>query len=185
MVSAKDVIFIYRRLSTDGIPVWLTGGWGIDALLGEQTRPHKDLDVLMLLDDVARMCELLGRDGYRLKELWSENLWVIDGQGNKTATAFVLQDSGGRELDVHAMRLDDRGDGVPAWREAEGFTFTKQDLAGVGMIAGFAVQCIASEKQMLCHTGYELPDKQFRDLELLHKEFGVEYPERKPGEELE
>jgi lincosamide nucleotidyltransferase A/C/D/E len=185
MVSAEDVISIYKRLATNGIPVWLTGGWGIDALLGEQTRPHKDLDVIVLLDDVARMCELLGRDGYRMKELWSENLWVGDSQEIKTATAFVLQDSGGRELDVHAMCLDDRGSGVPAWRDAEGFAFTKQDLAGVGMIAGFAVQCITPEKQMLCHTGYELPDKQFRDLELLHEKFGVEYPERKRQEKLE
>ena len=45
------------------------------------------------------------------------------------------------------------------------------------MIAGFAVQCITPESQMLCHTGYELPDKQLRDLELLHIKFGVEYPD--------
>jgi hypothetical protein len=31
--------------------------------------------------------------------------------------------------------------------------------------------------QMLCHTGYELPDKQLRDLELLHERFGVECPD--------
>jgi lincosamide nucleotidyltransferase A/C/D/E len=42
MVSAQDVISIYQRLMAAGIQVWLTGGWGIDALLGEQTRPHKD-----------------------------------------------------------------------------------------------------------------------------------------------
>ena len=116
MVGAQDVISLYKRLSADGIPVWLTGGWGIDALLGEQTRPHKDLDVIMLLDDVVRMGELLGRDGYRLKELWSENLWAIDAYGNKAATAFVLRDSKGRELDAHALRLDDLGNGVPAWQ---------------------------------------------------------------------
>jgi len=177
MVNAEDVVSIYKRLSTNGIQVWLTGGWGIDALLGEQTRPHKDLDVIMLLDDIVRMCELLGRDDYILKELWSENHWAIDAHEIKTATAFVLQDSEGREFDAHAMRLDDRGNGVPAWEEAEGFIFKRQDLAGVGMIAGFAVQCITPEKQMLCHTGYELPDKQLSDLELLHEKFGVEYPD--------
>jgi lincosamide nucleotidyltransferase A/C/D/E len=176
MVSAQDVIIIYRRLLDNGIQFWLTGGWGIDALLGEQTRPHKDLDVIVLLDDVVRMRELLSRDGYGLKELWSENRWVLDAHGIETATAFVLQDSGERELDVHAMRLDDQGNGVPAW-EGQRFVFRHQDLSGAGMIAGVAVRCLAPEMQVLCHTGYALPDKQLRDLELMHEKFGVEYPD--------
>jgi lincosamide nucleotidyltransferase A/C/D/E len=178
MVRAEDVLSIYKQLSNNGIQVWLTGGWGIDALLGEQVRPHKDLDVIMLLDDVVRMRELLGRDGYGLKELWSENRPAMDAHGIETATAFVLQDSEGREVDAHAMRLDDRGNGVPTWEATEGFIFKKEDLASHGMIAGFAVRCISPEKQMLCHTGYELPDKQLRDLELLHEKFGVEYPDK-------
>ena len=177
MVHSEDVISIYQCLLTNGIQVWLTGGWGIDALLGEQTRPHKDLDVILLLDDIVRMRELLGRGGYGLKELWSENRWVIDTHGNKITTAFVLQDSEGREFDAHAMRLDDLGNGVPEWEGAEGFIFKKEDLAGEGVIAGFAVQCITPEMQVLCHTGYELPEKQLRDLDLLYEKFGAEYPD--------
>jgi len=176
MVSAQDVIIIYQRLLDHGIPIWLVGGWGIDALLGEQTRPHKDLDVIMLLDDVVRMRELLGRDGYALQDLWSENRWAVDAQGVEIPTAFVLQDAAGREIDAHAMRLDDQGNGVPAW-EGEGFVFTREGLAGVGTIAGVAVRCLSPGMQMACHTGYELPDKQVRDLERLHEAFGV-----KPGE---
>jgi len=176
MFLAQDVICLYKRLLTDCFQVWLTGGWGIDALLGEQTRPHRDLDVIMLLDDVDRMRELLGRDGYGLKDLWSENRWVMDSHGGETATAFVLQDSEGRELDVHAMRLDDRGNGMPAW-EAEGLVFRRQDLAGTGMIAESAVQCLSPDMQVLCHRGYELPEEQWRDLEVLRAKFGVEYPD--------
>jgi lincosamide nucleotidyltransferase A/C/D/E len=175
MVSAQDVVIIYQRLLDNGIQVWLTGGWGIDALLGEQTRPHQDLDVIVLLDDVVRMRELLGRDGYGLKELWSENRWVLDAHGIETATAFVLRDSEGRELDVHAMRLDDQSNGIPAW-EGGRFVFKRQDLAGAGVIARVAVQCLSPEMQVSCHTGYELPDKQSRDLELLYGKFSVEYP---------
>ena len=177
MVRAEDVISIYKRLLTNGFQVWMTGGWGIDALLGEQTRPHKDLDLIILLDDVVRMRALLGRDGYGLKELWSENRWVVDAHGIEIATAFVLQDSDGREIDAHAMRLDDRANGVPAWEEATVFIFKRQDLAGEGVIAGFAVQCLTPEMQVFCHTGYELPSQQLRDLELLHEKFGVEYPD--------
>jgi lincosamide nucleotidyltransferase A/C/D/E len=172
-VQADDVISIYQLLEADGIQLWLTGGWGIDALLREQTRAHKDLDVIMLVDDVARMRELMGCHGHSLKELWSENQWTADAHGIEIATAFVLQDSEGREIDAHAMRLDAQGNGLPAW-EAEGLDFTRQDLAGEGMIADVAVRCLAPTMQMRCHTGYTLPDEQLRDLELLHLRFDVE-----------
>ena len=48
MVTAEEVIEIYNKLLANNIQIWLTGGWGIDALLGEQTRDHKDLDAIML-----------------------------------------------------------------------------------------------------------------------------------------
>jgi len=179
MVTAEEAIRIYQCLLTQGIPVWLTGGWGIDALLGEQTRPHKDLDVIMLLEDVTRMRQLLGGDGFSLKELWSENRWAVDAQGVEAATALVLQDAGGREVDAHAMRLDEQGNGVPAW-EGEGFIFKSQDLAGAGRIAGVTVRCISPAAQIRCHTGYTLPEQQLRDLKLLHEKFGVEYPDGYP-----
>jgi lincosamide nucleotidyltransferase A/C/D/E len=173
MVSARDALRIYERLLENGIQLWLSGGWGIDALLGEQTRAHKDLDVIMLLDDVVRARELLNCDGYSLKELWAENRWAVDAAGVETATAFVLQDAEGREFDAHAMRLDELGNGIPAWAEADGFIFRPQDLTGEGFVAGVAVKCLSPEAQVMCHTGYELPDKHGRDMKLLKRAFGV------------
>ncbi len=177
MVSPEDVISLYRLLKTQGIQVWILGGWGVDVLLGMQTRPHKDLDLLILLDNVARMCASLAATGYELNEIWSENRWALDGRGLQTLTAFVLIDTDGRELDFHAMRLDEQGNGVPAWEVEEGFSFTRQDLSGNGMVAGTEVRCITAEKQMLCHTGYDLPDKQVADLQRLHENLGASYPE--------
>jgi lincosamide nucleotidyltransferase A/C/D/E len=170
---AEDVISFYRLLETECVRVWLTGGWGIDALLGEQTRPHKDLDIIMLVDDVVRMRELLSRHGYELKELWSENLRTVDAHGAEVATAFVLQDAAGREIDAHAMRLDAAGNGVPAW-ESEGIIFERQDIAGQGLIAGVSVRCLTAETQVVCHAGYALPDVQKRDLTLLRARFGLQ-----------
>ena len=73
------------------------------------------------------------------------------------------------------MQFDDRGNGVPAWADAEGLVFRREDLAGEGMIAGCAVQCLSAEMQVICHTGYDLPDVQWRDLERLRERFGVAY----------
>jgi lincosamide nucleotidyltransferase A/C/D/E len=176
MIHAQDAIRIYRHLWDHSIPAWLIGGWGVDALLGEQTRPHKDLDIIVLVDDVTRLCELLARDGYGLKELWSENRRTADARGVEIETAFILSDSEGREIDVHAMRLDERGDGIPAWAAAE-FLFKKQDIDGEGTIGGVAVRCVTPEMQMVCHTGYDLPTAHRHDVERLHERFGVELPD--------
>ncbi len=176
MISAEDVISIYQSLSDNNIQIWLTGGWGIDALLREQTRSHKDLDVILLVDDIVRMRELLGRDGYGLKQLWPEDNLVVDAHGTQTPTAFVLQDSEGREVDAHAMRIDDQGNGIPAWADDEGLVFKREHLAGEGMIAGLAVRCLSPEMQVLCHRGYDLPDQQSRDMELIHERFDVDFP---------
>lgn len=180
MVSAADTIIIYRRLLSESVQVWLTGGWGIDALLQEQTRPHKDLDIIMLLDDVVRMREVLAQDGYQLEKLWSENSWVKDGFGAETPTAFVLRDSDGRQIDAHAIRIDDQGNGIPAWNNEEGLFFKMEDFAGGGIIAGVEVRCITPAMQVVCHTGYDLPDFQIRDMKLLCQRFGIGYPSGQP-----
>jgi lincosamide nucleotidyltransferase A/C/D/E len=176
MVGAEDVIYICQGLAANDIAVWLTGGWGIDALLQEQTRPHKDLDILVLLDEVVRMRDLLGRAGYDLKELWCENAWAIDAHGTEIPTAFVLEDAEGREVDVHAMRLDEQGNGLPGWA-SEGLVFEAEDLAGEGIIAGYPVHCISPEMQVRAHRGYDLPQDHLRDMELLRERLGVGCPD--------
>ena len=174
MVRAKDAIDIYQRLLANNIQAWLTGGWGIDALLGEQTRLHKDLDILVLVDDVVPMQDLLGGEGYGLKDLWSENAWVVDSEGREIPTAFVLHDAEGREVDVHAMTLDEQGNGIPAW-VSEGLALSREDLGGEGTVAGIPVRCLSAEMQIRAHTGYDLPAEQEQDLELLRGRLGVLY----------
>ena len=173
MFSSEDVVSIYQTLLMSKIQVWLTGGWGIDALLQTQTRPHKDIDVIVMLSDVERMQKLLACNNYQLKELWSENKFVISSDGVQIPTAFVLWDTKKREVDVHAIRFDENGIGIPSWNNDEGNVFNREDLGGKGTISGIVIKCISPKMQIICHRGYELPDIQKRDLELLQKEFGI------------
>jgi lincosamide nucleotidyltransferase A/C/D/E len=173
MMTAEDVIQLYQSLTGQGFRLWICGGWGIDALLGAQTRPHKDLDVLMLLEDMPRLRTWLALAGYELKELWSENRLAADAQGTETDTAFVVRDAAGYELDVHALRLDAGGNGLPAWEAEAGFIFTSADLAGVGVIAGAAIPCLTAEMQVVCHQGYVLPAYQVEDLRRLAERFEI------------
>ena len=43
-MDADDVLRVIDRLASADIRVWVDGGWGVDALLGRQTRRHHDLD---------------------------------------------------------------------------------------------------------------------------------------------
>ena len=176
MFAPEDLIRIYTLLEQHSIPAWLNGGWGIDALLGEITRPHKDLDIFVLLDDVVRLNELLAERGYQLKKLWSENLSTVDSSGNPIETGYVLSDQTGLELDIHAIHFDSLGNAIPAYSVEAGFVFTPADLAGKGMVTGYPVRCQSAESQMTCHLGYQLPAYQWGDLDRLHDKFGVEIP---------
>lgn len=63
-MGAAEVIDLLSCLERSGITVWVDGGWGVDALLGEQTRDHDDLDLIARLDDVARLQGALAEHGY-------------------------------------------------------------------------------------------------------------------------
>ncbi len=178
MFTAEDAASLYQFLEDNGIQGWVVGGWGIDALLREQTRPHKDFDINILLDDAVRMRQLLEARGYSLAYLWEENCPAVDAHGNETPTAFVLRDPEGREVDVHALRLDEQGSGIPAWVNEDRF-YEKSDLAGDGVIAGVRVHCISALMQVASHTGYKLPENQVQDLAKLEERFGAGSAERR------
>ena len=183
-MKAEDVVELYALLVKHGVQIWIDGGWGVDALLGGQTRPHKDLDAIVAFDPLPTMAAVLHERGFALKEIWDENPWVrhegrvllIDGgeTGGQVATAFVLKDALARELDVHVMRFDERGPGTPAWKS--GVSYPPDALAGHGAIAGSSVRCLSAAAQMRTHTGYKLQDKDIQDLRFLHQHFGIDYP---------
>jgi hypothetical protein len=72
-VKAEDVLELYASLLEHGVQIWLDGGWGVDALLERQTRPHKDLDAIVALDDLPSLTATLSQRGFVLKEIWAEN----------------------------------------------------------------------------------------------------------------
>jgi lincosamide nucleotidyltransferase A/C/D/E len=47
------------------LAVWLDGGWGVDALLGRWSRPHRDLDLVVARGDCAAAQAALAGLGFR------------------------------------------------------------------------------------------------------------------------
>jgi lincosamide nucleotidyltransferase A/C/D/E len=45
--KAQDVVEFLELCEQNGIEIIIDGGWGVDALLGKQTRIHEDLDIAL------------------------------------------------------------------------------------------------------------------------------------------
>ena len=163
-MEVTDVLGLYNSFLKLGIEIWIDGGWGVDALLEKQTRPHKDLDIVIQQKDVAKLRGLLEAHGY--KEIKLE----IARPHN-----FVLADSHGHEIDVHVILLDEQGNGIYGPVE-NGEMYPAEALAGTGSIAGQTVRCISARWTINFHSGYQLKEKDYQDVSALCEKFGIALP---------
>jgi lincosamide nucleotidyltransferase A/C/D/E len=163
-MTATALLQLLRTLEDAGVAVWLDGGWGVDALLEAQTRSHKDVDILVCVPDVPRLREALARIGFVIRD-------------GAPPHAFVLADGSGLEVDVHAVVLDEAGNGVHRMENGSDWVFPAEGLTGRGRVAGTSVRCLSPSAQVLCHAqGYVPDENDLRDMQLLHDRFGVELP---------
>lgn len=58
----------------------------------------------------------------------------------------------------------------------KGEKYPAASLTGTGKIDSQAVRCISPEWMVKFHSGYDLKDKDFRDVSALCKKFGIELP---------
>lgn len=163
-MAPSALLELLRLLDEAAISVWLDGGWGVDALLATQIRHHKDLDIVVRISDVPKMREVLGRRGFAVKQGTPPN-------------SFVLANDVGLEVDVHAVVFDAHGNGVYRMENGEDWVYPAEGFTGRGIIDGQSIRCLTPTTQVLCHaSGYTPTEKDFRDMELLQRRFGVELP---------
>jgi lincosamide nucleotidyltransferase A/C/D/E len=167
VVGESDVVLLQRLLTERRLEWCIVGGWGVDAILGVETRPHKDLDVLVRVDHLTRIRDLMASLGYRPTRLWEENRWLVgeaEGPDFLRATAFVLTDSAGREVDAHVFDANE-GHILPLWQTDR--RVTEEDLEWKGRIGNENVVCMSPQAQIRCHLGYNLPNTHRADVEQL------------------
>jgi len=162
--TAERVIQFLELADAANIRVWIDGGWGIDALLEEQTRLHSDLDIILDANDSLELKRLCLGNGY------SE---LPDG----TASNYVLTDASGSRIDVHAITFDNRGFGVFQHPDGRRWPFPQPAFQGEGSIAGRTVRCLSPDAQVQCHgQGYVPTPKDIDDMQRLQEKFGVVLP---------
>lgn len=124
-MSASALVELLVLIEATGIEVWLDGGWGVDALIGKQSRPHKDVDILVRVADVARLEAILASRG------------VATRRGSPP-DSFVLRDDLGLEVDVHAVVFDSHGNGLYRMETGEIWVYPAEGFTGRGVVDGRA-----------------------------------------------
>lgn len=164
VMTAHHVQAVLDALSQSGLRVWVDGGWGLDALLGEQTREHEDLDIVAEMATLDSLVTTVGRLGYAIAE-------------DHLPTRLVLRAGDRRQVDVHPVTFDQSGtgwqvgagpDGSDCPYPADGFT--------VGRIGGREVGCLSAALQVSHHTGYEPSEIDRHDMRLLSERLEVPLP---------
>jgi lincosamide nucleotidyltransferase A/C/D/E len=164
-VTGADVVEVLRALEAYEPRVWIDGGWGVDALVAEQTRDHTDLDLAVDTRDLAAIEQTLTEIGFRHAPLIEPGL----------PARLVLQDGGGRQIDIHPLVFDDQGNGWQQLSEtgrAWG-RYPVEHLQSTGTIAGRDVRCLSPELQIRFRLGYEWSSRDEHDIALLTERFHV------------
>lgn len=161
-MDAQTVVDLYKNLENLGIKIWIDGGWSVDALLGENTRKHSDLDIAIQYKDFIKFREYLESQGYKEIERDADKKWN-----------FVLGDEKGNEVDVHAFNFDSNGHII------EGIEYPDESLTGTGVINGYKVRCISPEYMVkfLAEWVYKHPQKYLQAISALCEKFNIDLPQ--------
>lgn len=161
-MDAAEVLRVVRHLGAAGVEAGITGGWGIDALLGRQTRAHGDLDLGI---DAARLDGAISA----LRELGYE---VVADQ--RQARVELAAERG--RVDLHPIAWEPDGSGVQTGFDGERFVYPAGSLSASGLIAGEPVRCGTPELQLAFHSHYEPREHDRLDMAALADRFGLTLP---------
>ena len=88
MIGINDACEILSWAYNNNIEIWLDGGWGVDALLGKETRQHNDIDLFVEEKNYNKFIEIIKNKGFNeivveytseVHTIWSDNkLRIID-----------------------------------------------------------------------------------------------------------
>jgi len=165
VMRPAGVLQVLDRLEAAGLAVWVAGGWGVDALVGHQTRRHADLDLLLDCTDERRALAELALLGYGT--VTSERV-----SSPLMPRRVAVYDAMGRSVDLHPVD-------VMRWLA----TVAAERLAGAGdparaafaegRIGGRPVPCLSADLQIAAHNGYLWRDADREDFRTLRAMAGA------------
>jgi lincosamide nucleotidyltransferase A/C/D/E len=160
-MTRPDVLAFLDLTDDLGIGIWLDGGWGVDALLGTQTRRHEDLDIVLEARHSATLVQHLSLLGFRPAARDDAAPWN-----------FALGDDHGREVDLHVVEFTGTGDALMG----PSSSYPRGSLDGYGTIGARTVRCVAPAWAVRFHTGYEVDERDWSDVARLCERYDLPVP---------
>ncbi len=160
MINKEDTVDLLKIAEHIGVEVWIDGGWGVDALVGYQTRPHNDIDIFIQKKDAAAFTGMLYSKGYRETPM---------EYTSEAHTAWC--DDYDRIVDLHLFEFEEEGT-----LRFENEIYSSEILTGKGIIGTMSVNCLTAEAQLQYHQGYDYDENDKKDVLLLCKTFGFPIP---------
>jgi lincosamide nucleotidyltransferase A/C/D/E len=160
-MTAASVVDLLRMFEAAGVSPWVDGGWGVDALLGYQSRPHADLDIVIPQSAVPTARGALTAAGFIVLRDW-------------LPTALAMRHEDGREVDLHAITPTEDGGGDQQLLPPEPpFHY---DAPTTGVVSGTHVTCVDAATQLRAHTGYDPQPEDRADVAALVTRFRLPLP---------
>ena len=145
MLAALDAV---------GLRWWIGGGWGVDALVGQQTRVHRRRPGTRRTVTPDLALSALSALGYRVETDW-------------LPSRVEFAASSARWVDLHPLTFDEGGTGWQANVEGLPPFRYPPDAFATGLIAGCVVSCLSVAQQLLFHSGYPPRRQDLADAALL------------------
>jgi lincosamide nucleotidyltransferase A/C/D/E len=158
-MQSGHVLAVMDALDAAGVRAWVEGGWGIDALVGRQTRDHDDVDLAVDSDDGGfdRAVSALEAGGFRP---------TIDD----LPVRLVVDAGDGRTVDLHPLRFAPDGNAYQSGHTRE--YLYPSDCFTTGRIGGREVPCLGAAIQREFHTHYDPRPVDHHDLALIAELLG-------------
>ncbi len=157
-MRTQDVLTVLDALDHAVVRYWLIGGWGVDALHGQCTRDHRDLDLAVDAETLSAARDALEQLGFVPETDW-------------LPVRLELAGGPGGWVDLHPVRFDTTGDGTQHGVDGAIFAYPAADLV-TGQIGDREVPCNSSRLQVAFHSGYEPRPQDLHDLALLRPRAG-------------
>jgi lincosamide nucleotidyltransferase A/C/D/E len=146
----EQVRVVLDALDAQRVRHWVAGGWGIALLTGRQTRPHRDLDLVVDASDLDRCREVLDGLGFVVETDW-------------LPTRIELKGAQDAWVDVHPLQFASEGDARLVLLDGDHMDYPP-DAFSVGVLDGRTTPCLSAEQQRAVHRGYQLTSKDRHDL---------------------
>jgi lincosamide nucleotidyltransferase A/C/D/E len=154
-VRPEHAAEIVERLEAVSAIVWVGGGWGVDALVGRQTRAHGDVDLAVDAAALPAVVELLGGLGFETTEDW-------------LPVRIEMAHPDGRRVDLHPVTFAADSSGIQPGLDGLVFTYPA-GCTTTGHIGGRTVTCLTAAQQLTFRQGFTWRDVDYHDVALLQE----------------